>query len=144
MQGNGYMLAINRLNCPRGETAVLNDYKFMCFNGKIECIFTVTERFSEGGIKVTFFDREWNVMPFERYYPRSKEPIRKPFNLEKMIELAEILSKDIPFVRVDFYEVNKHLYFGELTFYPGSGFEKFIPEEWDYTLGSWIDIDNRR
>ena len=112
----------------------------MCFNGKVECIFTVTERFSEGGIRITVFDKEWNILPFGRHYPRSKELIRKPFNLEKMIELAEILSKDIPFVRVDFYEVNTHIYFGELTFYPGSGFEKFVPAEWDERLGGWIRL----
>lgn len=118
----------------------LKDYKLMCFNGKVKCSFVCTERFSDEGLKVTFFDREWNMMPFERYYPKSNMPISKPINYEKMIELAEILSKDIPFVRVDFYEVDNKIYFGELTFYPGSGLEDFEPEEWDYTLGQWIEL----
>ena len=61
-----------------------------------------------------------------------------------MVELAEKLSKNIPFVRVDFYVVNDKIYFGELTFYPGSGMEEFTPDEWDYILGTWLDISKIR
>ena len=122
----------------------LKDYKIMCFNGKVKCSFVFSERFSEDGLKVTFFDRDWNVMPFERHYPKSKIPIDKPLNYNKMIELAEVLSKDIPFVRVDFYEVSGKVYFGELTFFPGSGFEEFEPFEWDRTLGSWIELPEKQ
>ena len=112
----------------------------MCFNGKVKCVFTVTERFSADGLKVTFFDTAWKQLPFERHYPRSSKSIPKPYRLEKMIELAEKLSDGIPFVRVDFYESRGQIYFGEMTFYPGSGFEEFSPEEWDRTLGSWLDL----
>ena len=112
----------------------------MCFNGHVKCIFTVTERFSGDGLKVTFFDTDWNQLPFERHYPRSKKMIPKPYNFEKMIILAEKLSENIPFVRVDFYESGGQIYFGEMTFYPGSGFEEFSPEEWDHSLGKWIDL----
>ena len=114
----------------------------MCFGGKVKCIFTVTERFSGDGLKVTFFDSDWNPLPFERHYPKSNKFIPKPYNLEKMIELAEQLSDNIPFVRVDFYESGGKIYFGELTFYPGSGFEEFTPKEWDDILGSWLDISS--
>ena len=69
-----------------------------------------------------------------------KEGFAKPLQYEKMVELAEKLSQEIPFVRVDFYEVDGKIYFGELTFYPGSGFEEFTPEKWDYKLGEWIDL----
>lgn len=116
------------------------DYKFMCFDGKVKCIFTVTERFSDDGLKVTWFDRDWNQLPFERHYSKSKKYIPKPYNLEKMIKLAEKLSQGIPFVRVDFYESGGEIYFGELTFYPGGGFEEFTPEKWDVILGGWIDL----
>ena len=118
----------------------LSDYKFMCFNGDVKCSFVCSERFSNEGLHVTFFDREWNVMPFERHYPCVKEGIPKPKNYSKMLEFAELLSQNIPFVRVDFYEVNNKIYFGELTFYPGAGFEEFSPEEWDYKLGSWLKL----
>lgn len=100
---------------------VLTDYKFMCFSGKVKCSFTGTERFSREGLKVTFFDRNWNRMPFTRHYPSSSKEIKKPEQYEKMLELAEQLSAGIPFVRVDFYEVSGKIYFGEMTFYPGTG-----------------------
>ncbi len=66
--------------------------------------------------------------------------IKKPINFEKMKELAEKLAKDKSFVRIDFYEIRGKIYFGEITFYPNSGYEKFEPEEWDYKLGSLIKL----
>lgn len=113
----------------------------MCFNGKVKCTFVCSER-SEN-LKVTFYDKEWKRMPFERHYPESEVDIPKPKNYDKMVELAEILSKDIPFVRVDFYEINGHIYFGELTFYPGAGFEEFTPDKWDRILGDWIVLPKK-
>lgn len=119
----------------------LRDYKFMCFNGKVRCSFVCSDRFTEAGLKVTFFDRDWNVMPFERHYPKSDKEIRKPKNYELMVELAEKLAEGICFVRVDFYEACGRVYFGEMTFYPGSGFEEFTPKDWDYKMGEWLDIE---
>ncbi len=116
----------------------LKDYKFMCFNGKVHCSFVCSERKTD--LKVSFFDRDWMPMPFERHYPRSNKPIPKPVHYEEMITLAEALSQGIPFVRVDFYDVEDKIYFGELTFFPGSGFEEFTPEIWDERLGSLINI----
>ena len=125
------------------ETSELRDYKFMCFNGEAKCSFVCSDRFTEDGLHVTFFDREWNVMPFERHYPHRKDGIKKPENYDKMLGLAEKLAQNIPFVRVDFYEVEGRIYFGELTFFPGAGLEEFTPEEWDYTLGSWIKLPQK-
>lgn len=121
------------------ESKELVDYKFMCFNGKVRMLFTCTERFIKK-LKVTFFDLNWKKLPFERKYESSKKNIKKPINFDLMIELSEKLSKSIPFVRVDWYEINGKLYFGELTFFPGSGYEKFSPEECDYKLGNMIDL----
>ena len=118
----------------------LDDYKFMCFNGQVKCSFVCTDRFSDKGLHITFFDPDWNVMPFERSYPAVKEGLPKPSQYEKMVELAQTLSKGIPFVRVDFYEADGKIYFGEMTFYPGCGFEAFQPEQWDKTLGDWITL----
>ncbi len=120
----------------------LCDYKFMCFNGKVKCTFVCSDRSSE--LKVTFFDNNWQILPFERSHPASKTIINKPLNFELMIKLAEKLSKDIPFLRVDFYEIDGKVYFGELTFYPGSGFESFQPSEWDTKLGQWIILPTER
>jgi len=116
----------------------LKDYKFMCFNGQVKCLFVCLNRNSSNGLNVDFYDMDWNPMPFERHYSSSGTTIPKPKNFDMMVEFAKKLSKDIPFVRVDFYETNGQLYFGELTFYPGSGYEEFKPESYDYLLGSWI------
>lgn len=121
-----------------GDGEDLNDYKLMCFNGKVKTTFVCSDRFSKDGLKVTFYDTDWRRMPFERHYPASKTEIDKPQTYEEMVILAEKLSFGIPFVRVDFYEINGNIYFGELTFFPGSGYEEFTPEEWDKTLGNWI------
>lgn len=122
------------------NTPDLLDYKFMCFNGQVRCSFVCSDRFGKDGLKVTFFDRDWNVLPFERHYPKCKDKIEKPSTYEKMVEYAERLSKGNPFVRVDFYEIDKKIYFGELTFFPGSGMEEFSPESADAELGSWIKL----
>lgn len=126
------------------ESGELRDYKFMCFNGEVKCIFICSDRFSEKGLHVTFFDKEWNVLPFERSFPSVKEGFPQPKNYDMMVTLAEKLSKDIPFVRVDFYEINNKIYFGELTFFPGNGMESFQPEEWDLVLGDWIELPEQK
>ena len=122
----------------------LQDYKFMCFDGMVDCCFVCSERQDADGLKVTFFDKGWNRLPFERHYPQSRKNISKPSQYSKMIELAEKLSKGMPFVRVDFYEINGQIYFGELTLFPGSGVEEFKPEEWDYKLGEKIKLPAKK
>jgi hypothetical protein len=114
------------------------DYKFMCFNGKPKCSFVCLDRAE--GMKINFYDMDWNRLPFIRKYPNADYDIPKPLNYEKMVEVSEILSEDFPFVRVDFYEVNNRLYFGELTFFPGNGMEYFVPFYYDELLGSWLDL----
>ena len=121
----------------------LKDYKLMCFNGQVRCSFVCSDRFSAEGLHVTFFDRDWNVMPFTRHYPMRKDGVPKPANYRKMIELAEQMSEGMPFVRIDFYEINNEIYFGEYTFFPGSGFEEFTPDEWDKILGKWIVLPEK-
>ena len=121
----------------------LVDYKVMCFNGKAKMIFTCTERFGDG-LKVTFFDLNWERLPFERHYPASQKTIPKPKNLQKMIEFSEKLAEGIPFVRMDWYEINGKLYFGEYTFYPGGGMEEFTPEEWDEKVGEMLNLEQVR
>lgn len=125
------------------ENGELNDYKFMCFNGDVKCSFVCSDRFTEKSLHVTFFDPDWKVMPFERSHPSVKEGLPKPSQYEKMMELAKQLSQGIPFVRVDFYEVDGNIFFGELTLYPGCGFEAFSPESWDETLGSWLQLPEK-
>lgn len=121
----------------------LTDYKLMCFNGSVFCTFVCTDRRSKEGLKVTFFDKEWIKLPFERHYPSSDKEIKMPTQYREMIHLAERLSCNIPFLRTDFYEINGRVYFGELTFFPGDGLEEFSPEKWDEKLGRLISLPGK-
>lgn len=121
----------------------LLDYKFLCYNGKVEASFVCSERRSNNGLAVDFFDRDWNHIPVKRHYRNADIVPMKPINYDIMIKLAEKLSRDIPFVRVDFYEINERIYFGEMTFYPGSGFEEFTPKEYDYFFGKKLKLPER-
>lgn len=128
-----------------GINEELNDYKMMCFNGKVKATFVCSNRFSNEGLNVTFYDTNWERLPFERHYhPASKLDIDKPQTYQEMVQIAEKLSEKIPFVRVDFYEIKGKVYFGELTFYPASGMEGFSPEQWDTTLGEWIQLPEQK
>lgn len=118
----------------------LVDYKFMCFDGKVKCSFVCINRNSKNEMNIDFYDREWNKMPFERHYKNSDIVMEKPQHYEKMVSLAENLAQGFKFIRVDFYNVNGKIYFGELTFFPGSGFEEFTPEKYDSILGEWINL----
>lgn len=126
--------------CKLGESGIV-DYKIMCFGGKAKCIFACTGRYTPSGLKITVFDTDWNRIPFERdHHPSEKNTVSPPESLKRMIEISERISKDIPFVRIDFYEIDGSPYFGEITFFPASGFGSFSPEEWDKTLGDWINL----
>ena len=131
---------------PGDGSAGIPDYKVMCFGGDPLCEFTCTGR-AAGDLRVDFFDNEWKHLPFTRHYPNADVFPDPPENLLEMLQLARKLATGIPFVRVDFYEVNGRLLFGEMTFYPGNGMEEFDPFEWDKRMGSWIDLKhafNRR
>lgn len=118
----------------------LIDYKFMCFNGKAEMLFVVADR--KKRMCVNFYDLEWNLLPFTRKYPNTEAPLKKPKNFDLMLEIANKLAAPFPFVRVDFYESTNgsRIYVGELTFYPGGGYESFQPFEWDRKLGDMLRL----
>lgn len=121
---------------------IIADYKLMCFNGKVKMSFVCTERFQQGGLKVTFFDEAWNRLHFERNHPASEHEIRKPATYDRMKKATEILSRDLLFSRCDFYEHNGRVYLGEITLYPGNGMEKFTPPEWDRKVGDLLELPN--
>lgn len=118
----------------------LRDYKFFCFNGNVKFFKVDFNRFIEH--HANYYDVNLNIMPFGEldYLPDYKKKIDLSSNIYRMIELAEKMSQNIPFVRIDFYNVNGKIYFGEITFYPASGFGKFEPEQWDTKIGEWIKI----
>lgn len=121
------------------------DYKFFCFSGVPTYCQVICGRHSHK--TMNFFDMDWRPQEFMRVsesgkvYPLAKEQIPQPATFNKMRMAAECLSEGIPFVRVDFYEVQGKMYFGEITFYPASGFCAFEPKEWNYKLGEKIQLE---
>lgn len=122
------------------ESSLPKDYRFFCFNGQPKLIQVDVDQ--SQGRKRNIYDINWNKMAFEHGFPMSKSTHKKPKNLSLMIEIAEKLSEDFPFVRVDLYNINGKIYFGELTFYPGNGFGVFKPDVYDSVIGSYLDLSN--
>lgn len=119
----------------------IRDYKFFCFNGSVKCFKIDYDRFINH--RANYYDgKTKRLLKFgeEICPPDFERVIDIPENIEEMICLAEKLSKTYSFLRVDFYNIQGRIYFGELTFFPASGFGKFIPDEWDAKLGSWIEL----
>ena len=122
-------------------TQDLRDYKFFSFDGQTKAMFIATERASETEeTKFDFFDMEYNHLDFQNGHPNADVLPEKPLRFDEMRALADKLSKGIPQVRVDFYEVNGKVYFGEMTFFHWSGMKPFDPEEWDRKFGDWIKL----
>lgn len=116
-----------------------SDYKVHNFNGVPKVILVCRDRFKDSGLTSDFYSDSWQHLDIERpLHPNSTSEVERPAALEEMLELSRTLSKEIPFVRSDFYTINDKVYFGELTFYPASGFQGFVPEEWDKRLGDWL------
>lgn len=127
-------LLINRDNPKAG----VNDYKFFCYNGHAKYIIVDVDRYI--GHKRNFYDRNWNNLHITSDCPAVNRVITKPENLDEMLKVAEKLSEDFPYVRVDLYSVDGKVYFGELTFYPWSGYVQYTPDEWDYKFGEDFEL----
>jgi len=117
------------------------DYKFYCFNGKPFCIFFASDR--KNHVKADYYDLDWNLLPFRWRYEPSGKVYPAPQRLKEMTEYARILSEGFPFVRVDFYEVNGNVYFGELTFFHGGGYGHYQPEEMNLVMGREIVLPEK-
>lgn len=123
------------------KTCELRDYKFFAFDGEAKIMFVASDRQKENEeTKFDFFDMDYNHLSFTNGHPNAETLPEKPEKFEQMKELAGKLSKGIPHIRVDFYEVDGNIYFGELTFFHWSGFEPFKPETWDYEIGKYIKL----
>ena len=125
---------------------VPSDYKLHYFDGKFEFLQVDLDRFILH--KRNIYDKDWNLLPFtwsilhENGDPvwDNGRPVDQPKNLNLMIELGAKLAKPFPYVRVDFYLVGEHIYFGELTFHHGGGLEHFTPGNWDYYYGEKVPL----
>ena len=121
----------------------LNDFKFFCFNGKVKVFKIDFDR--QINHRANYYNRNGELLPFgEKHFPPNPQRILSiPQNLEEMICFAEQLSQGLTFVRVDFYNVDGMIYFGEMTFYPASGVGPFTDEIWDNKLGEWITLPRK-
>ena len=126
----------------------LKDYKFFCFNGKVKCFSVDFNRFTDH--RANYYSPDFELLDIGKKLcpPDPTQKLNKPEHLEEMITIAEKLSSGHPFLRVDLYNINGHIYFGELTFYPASGFSPFLSDEQDRMLGDWLilpdkDIDGK-
>ena len=119
------------------------DYKVWCFNGVAHYIMTCSHRF-EKGCYLGLYDKDWNYLPqymiFSSSHPEEKKPLPRPENLVGMLQVAERLAKPFECVRVDLYNINGKIYFGEITLYPQSGFDTNLLKETDEDFGRKIDL----
>ena len=123
----------------------LKDYKLQCFNGKFDNVLVCTGRHSKNGVRYYYFDRYWNYLPYSDYGEINTDDFGKfkPKNFDKMVELAEMLAKEFVEIRVDFYNVDGKIYFGELTFFSGDGFDTTITHNADLILGERLQLMKR-
>ena len=121
------------------------DYKFFCFNGCADCVMVCLGR-GEGDTKFYFFDKQWKLKRLNVSGKKAAKDftLPKPTCMDKMFEIAELLSRGIPFARIDLYQSNEQIYFGEITFYPASGFDANILPESDLYFGKLIKLDCRK
>jgi len=116
----------------------INDYKFFCFDGKPEIMFVATDRAID--VRFDFYDMDFNHLSIYNIHPNSDSVVEKPKCFDEMKQLCEKLTKGMKFVRLDLYEIDGKVYFGEFTFFHGGGFYLFEPDEWEKKLGDLIKI----
>ena len=128
---------VKKINAEYDE---LRDYKFFCFNGKVKFFKVDFGRFVEH--HANYYSPEGKLLDFGEvaFLPNPSYQITLPSNLNKMVSLAECLSENEPFLRVEFYNVNGKIYFGELTYYPASGLGRWTTEDADQEIGKLINL----
>ena len=127
-----------------GPYATPSDYKFWCFGGKVHYIMVGCGRYEDGAApSFHFLDTDWNPLPFWKKYPPTGPTPPRPPQLAEMIAMAERLSRDIHFLRVDLYNEGGKVWFGEFTFYPSSGTAPFHPQDWDGIAGALLHLPER-
>ncbi len=117
----------------------LYDYKFFCFNGEPYCIYTISERFQAERYPITFYDMEWSMMEV-KCDNRDNQYIPRPKHFDQMVEISKKLSKEFPFVRVDFFDTPDKLLVAELTFYPSGGMLTYNPNSFNKTMGDMFHL----
>ena len=146
---NNKAIEITECNPPtkpykKDERSQLRDYKFTCTNGIAHNVMLCYDR-GTGDTKFYFFDKDWKLLRLNKRGKQAPKDfsIERPSNLDKMFEIAGKLSEGLPYARVDLYNVNGHIYFGEITFYPQSGFDPNLLPETELAFGNLIKLDKQ-
>ena len=129
------------LEDPDSSDGSISDYKILCFNGKPEYVVLDVDRFTNH--KRNIYDTNWNDLHIASDCPCSNKKHDKPEALDQMLKIAEKLSADFPAVRVDLYSIKGKIYFGELTFFPWSGYVQYDPDRFDFTVGKIWKLPER-
>lgn len=124
-------------------TGGLIDYKFFCFNGRAEYLYVIADRDVGKGAGLGIFTREFERLPYERVDERSfKRDIRRPSNYQQLLACAEKLATPFPHARIDLYDQSDKILFGEITFFDGSGYMTFRPDEFDFMIGEKLTLEH--
>ncbi|WP_199456977.1 MULTISPECIES: ATP-grasp fold amidoligase family protein [unclassified Marinobacter] len=127
---------------PRDKRGDLPDYKFFCFSGKVYCLYVMrdyTDDHARG--QLAFFDRDFEPLHvYRKDFRPLVDEVEKPKNFRAMVEIAEILAAEFPHVRVDLYNIDGDIFFGEMTFYNASGYTLFDPDSFDFQLGQRFEL----
>lgn len=129
---------------PARPNEALVDYKIWCFNGEPYCIFGISNR-TKDSFQMYLYDLDWNPigegrLNYSSHHKKGTNELQRPLNLKKMLEYAKILSKDFPQVRVDFYEIDGTIYFGEMTFTSNGGYMRYFTDEYLLEMGKAIKL----
>ncbi|MDO4811338.1 MAG: ATP-grasp fold amidoligase family protein [Eubacteriales bacterium] len=128
-----------------GDELTLTDHKFYCFDGEVKMVMLTSGTAHTDERRRVTLDPQFRRIPVcKKNDVNSPEPYEVPKCLDEMIALVEKIAEGIPFVRVDFYVIGGHPYFGEVAFYPDGGFIEFAPTEWEQKLGEWIQLPEKR
>lgn len=129
-------LLVNKENPEAG----VEDFKILCFKGEPKYIIVDKDRYIDH--KRNFYDTDWNRVSVTTDHEQFETPYPKPKNFDEMLRIAKVLSEGFPFVRVDLYNIEGRIYFGELTFYPWTGYVQFTPDSFDFELGELMDCSS--
>ena len=136
------IVAEQYLSDPGNANGALRDYKILCFQGRPEFIICVDGRHTDHYCHVVY-DPDWNKQDVVIGESSADADYARPDTLDEMLRIARILSADFPAVRVDLYSIEGKIYFGELTYFPWSGYMRFTPDEFDCRLGEKFQLPDR-
>lgn len=143
--GKKHRIIVEKFIDSESKKGGLIDYKFFCFHGKVAYIYGIADRIMGNGAGLGIYNAEFALLPYRRAdeHPLLRE-LQKPDNFDVLIDCAQKLSQRFPHARVDFYDQDNRIIFGEITFFDGSGYMKYEPDEFDFTAGEMFDLPEKR